>query len=67
MELIKPKCKLPVFCASSHIIGKTVNTLRNAGLNEKQIEFVQIIKNNSADIDYFRAIEIASKFVDFYD
>ena len=63
----KPRCKLPVFCASSQIIGKTVSTLRSAGLEEEQKEFVQLVKINCAKIDYFKAIEIASNYVDFYD
>ncbi len=67
MKSNKPKCKLPEFCASSHLIGMTVVTLRKAGLEEEKTEFVSILKDNTANIDYFTAFQIASNYVEFYD
>ena len=63
----KPKCKLPTFCASSHLIGKTVITLREAGMEKEKLEFVQSIKDVNSSLDYFSTFEIASKYVEFYD
>jgi len=63
----KPKCKLPNMLIVSSLVGITVSALREAGKIDEMREFVNLVKTENAILDYYRVLDMASRYVDFYD
>ncbi len=61
----KPACKLPEMAVSSHLIGLTISSLKNAGQTHEMNEFVSTILVNQMDLEYDDILQIAKKYVSF--
>jgi len=63
----KPNCKLPNNVIASHLIGLTLNALKEAGQDENKDAFISEIRDCNEIMDYSTILEKASKYVNFYD
>lgn len=63
----KPNCKLPEVMTVSHLIGRTVTALREAGSEREMREFLNEIRKKELSLDYYSVITIASRFVSFHE
>lgn len=61
----KPDCKLPEILTVSHLIGKTVTSLREAGREKEMREFINEIRKKDFPMDYYSVFTLASRFVSF--
>jgi len=61
----KPYCALPDVLTVSHLIGKTVTALRDAGKDREMREFINEIRRKDLSIDYYSVMNIASHYVSF--
>jgi len=66
-NLEKPRCKLPDICVTSHLIGKIVVTLNDAGMDSEKVNFINEVKREDINIDYQKIIEIGKSYVEFYE
>jgi len=62
----KPTCKLPTPDTVSFLIGNTVETLRNAGMQKEMRNFINQIRRKDIDLDYYSVFDIAKDYVTFY-
>ncbi|GEM_PF-3504299 len=62
----KPTCKLPTPDSVSFLIGDTVKTLRNAGMQKEMRNFINQIRRKDIDLDYYSVFDIAKDYVTFY-
>ncbi|MCU0846756.1 MAG: hypothetical protein MUD12_02585 [Spirochaetes bacterium] len=51
----------------SSLVGITVSALREAGKIDDMREFINLVKTENAILDYYRILDMASRYVDFYD
>lgn len=61
----KPGCRLPDIPTASHLIGKTVTALREAGRNKEMRDFINEIRKKDLSLDYYSVFTIASSYVHF--
>jgi len=63
--LDKPGCLLPDILTASHLIGKTVTALREAGCDKEMRDFINEIRRKDISLDYYSVLTIASYYVNF--
>jgi hypothetical protein len=63
----KPTCRLPDVLTVSHLIGKTVTALRDAGREQEMRDFINDIRRKDLQMDYFSVMSIASRYVTFHE
>lgn len=61
----KPNCRLPDVLTVSHLIGKTVTALREAGKDRDMRDFINDIRRKDLQMDYYSVMAIASRYVTF--